>query len=743
MMSPDYVRARTSVRLLALLLALSAGWLAMPSARAAGLPIPAGLTVEQDDHNAIVQWDFDPRNPVTPLPTGVAGYKITWGPADKPDSFSKLTEERIMQIQPLTNGQPYVARIQSVDSAGHLSVASPTISFTGNSARVDALRGRMNGFFDDFNLPAGAPDERKWNSAYSRCNADSSNGFFINDQFHAHNTVFSGNCDRGQSISRPRATLDFSDNGTRTIVFDFDGELRRSQWYLDIVPRMMDISGQVSLEGISAPADPANGLRFHQNEQGLSIETFGSNGALTTPANTNWNPYPPLDWAGLKQVPNVRRHWEIHIRRDYAEILINGVKVLATAPGAFHLNQDRYYLLWNVFSYNTAKANVPFVLAHWDNFGFDAPAGTTHDTVTHNYRLVNTGTDFMAAFGDGAPALATLKIPDVVDGATARRLMFTLQMGNNGSYSWSPNDTVSINGTQLAIPEPTSNAQPAIPSAALVGTYAPYSVIIPLPDNLLVQGENQLVFTTAASAVHNIHVELDFSAAAEPAYTPPAQAIGGAVTPVIPAVGPNAFISQIGAKIVDIYMDNLSDAAAFNPAVSGIVPIKVRVHSDIALQGTGSNLGVKQIDLLIDQRVVLTQRTDAESAAPSVVTTLNLDTRQLSNGTHEIYLRAYNPRCTPSIADYHAAGAESGWYFPLHIKIQNSGAAVAAAPNLNNHVFLPVAMVIRNPILPIACAVTVAQAAAQPFGVPGAPGAVGTPAPAAVRDDQRLLICDL
>src|SRR6476620_8472885 len=321
---PMCIRARTSVRLLALLLALAAAWPTISSVRAAALHIPAGLTAEQDDHNAILQWDCDTKNPVAPLPIGVAGYKITWGPADKPDSFSKLTEERILQLQPLTNGQPYVARVQSIDSAGHLSAFSSTISFTGTPARVDALRARMNGFFDDFNLPAGAPDERKWNSAYSRCNAATSNGFFINDQFHAHSTVFSGNCDRGQSISRPRAALDFSDNGTRTIVFDWDGELRRNQGYLDIVPRMMDISGQVNIEGIIAPADPAHGLRFHQNEQAANIFEFGANGSETTLAQTNFSPYPPLDWAGFKQVPNVRRHWEIRLSRDQAEVLING-----------------------------------------------------------------------------------------------------------------------------------------------------------------------------------------------------------------------------------------------------------------------------------------------------------------------------------------------------------------------------------------------------------------------------------
>jgi hypothetical protein len=733
-------RTRAHVRLLAFLLALCAGWPVMPLAHAATLPIPTRLTIEQDDRNAILQWDFDPQNPMTPLPTGVVGYKITWGPAATPDAFSKLTEEQIIQLQPLTNGQPYVARVQSVDSAGHVSAPSSTISFTGSPARVDALRARMNGFFDDFNLPAGAPDERKWNSAYSRCNFASSNGFFINDQFHAHNTVFSGNCDRAHSISRPRAALDLSDNLVRTIVFDWDGEFRRNPWYLDIVPRLMDLSGQVNPEGVDVPADPAHGLRFRQNEQNASIFKFNADGSETLLVTTDWNPYKPLDWMGLKQVSNVRRHWEIRLGRHQAEVRINGQLVLKTADNAFDLSQDRYYLLWNVFSYNSAKANVPFVLGHWDNFGFDAPAGTTHDTVTHNYRLVNVGTDFMDAFGASAPARANLNIPDQVDGATERRLMFTLQMADSIAYRWSPQDTVSANGIPFPIPEPISDALPILSADKLVGSYPPYTIVIPLPNNLLVQGENQLVFNTAASSIHNIHVELDFSASAEPPYTPPAQAIGGAVAPTIPAVGPNATITKIGTQQVNMYLEGLSDSAIFNPTVSGIVPIGVAVHQDIAMQSTGNNLGVKQIEILIDKRVVLTQSTDAQAAAPGVVTTLNLDTRALTNGTHEIYLRAYNTRCTPSIADYHAAGAESGSYFPLHIKVANAGAAVAAAPALNHHVFLPVATIINSPGL--TCLVTAAQAAAKPAGMPDAPWTARVASRAAVRDDQHLLICE-
>jgi hypothetical protein len=198
-------------------------------------------------------------------------------------------------------------------------------------------------------------------------------------------------------------------------------------------------------------------------------------------------------------------------------------------------------------------------------------------------------------------------------------------------------------------------------------------------------------------------------------------------------------IAKIGTHQVDQYQDSLNDPAIFNPIVSGIVPIGVAVHQDIAMQSTGNNLGVKQIEILIDKRVVLTQRTDAEVAAPGVATTLNLDTRQLSNGTHEIFLRAYNTRCTPSIADYGGAGADSGGYFPLHINVRNSAAA-AIAPSASKQVFLPAIMYLGGSSVPNSCVSAMGQAAGQPFGA-GEPFVLATRA--AVRDEQQLLICDL
>ncbi|MCU0494343.1 MAG: fibronectin type III domain-containing protein [Chloroflexaceae bacterium] len=244
------------------------------AATLAQLAVPANLSVRQDDRAAVLQWDFDQANPTRPLPSGVAGYRITWGPASQPEANVRLTQHRRIQLQPLENGQPYVARVQAVDNFGRLSTPSAPISFTGDGTRVEALRTRMNGFFDDFNLPQGGADERKWNTAYSLCNAPEGNGYFINPQFHVHNTIFSRDCDRGQQHNRARALLDFSDNGTRTITFDFDGVFHRNIWYLDLMPNLSDIYGPERF--------PPGGLRFSQNNQTLEIRRFDANGSEVT-----------------------------------------------------------------------------------------------------------------------------------------------------------------------------------------------------------------------------------------------------------------------------------------------------------------------------------------------------------------------------------------------------------------------------------------------------------------------------
>lgn len=711
-----HVLRRTGIRVtiatLAILTALSTTWFALhnehgpslhdpPRAHAAAtgdLPIPQGLTVRQDDRAAILQWDVDPKRLAAPLPEGVSGYRVTWGPAARPDSFVRLTEYKFIQLQPLVNGQPYVAQVQSVDSYGRLSPFSTQVSFTGDSARVDALRERMNGFFDDFNLAEGAPDELKWNTAYSRCNSEESNAFFINPQFHVHNTVFSGNCDRAQQVNRARAEIDFSDNLTRTIVFDYDGVFRRNRWYVDLVPRLADLTGPEKFF--------PGGLRIKQSDYDLDIRTIDNNGDEVVIAQTDRKPYPPLDAAGVPLVPNVRRHWEVRVSKTAMEVLVDGVRVLATPPGAFRLTQDRYHVHWVAFSYNTNKGNQMMVLYHWDNFGFDAPAGTRNDTVTHNYKLNNAGSDFLnvARWNDTAPAAANLNIPDEINGARERRLMFTLQTQDNRKYVWSATDRVILNGVGFAIPKPASDTDP--PDVSLVTSIRPYQVTIPLPEGVLRKGMNTFVFDLEASGVHNIHVELDFDTATAPSYTQPDRAAGGQVMPKMPEIGPNAIIAQIGSTQIDRYSDQVNDPAKFKPSVSGIVPVTVEVGNDRVLQGTGSNPGVKLVELFVDRQIVASQRTDVMTPAPAATLTFNLDTRKFPNGTHELYVRAYNPDCVPSIADYGVFNGQSGRYLPIYINVRNGTASRAieasAAPKGTFAVLLPL---VSNSAMATSCVV--------------------------------------
>jgi hypothetical protein len=612
----------------------------------AAIPVPGGLTVRQDDRVATLQWDFEPKQPVRPLPAGVSGYRVLWGPVANPAANVKLTEHRIIQLQPLVNGQQYVAKVQSVDFYGNYSAPSASIAFTGNSSRVDALRAQMTGFFDDFNLPEGPADDLKWNTAYSRCNAEDANMYFINGQSHVHNVVYSGRCDRSQQVNRVRTPLDLSDNGTRTIVFDFDGlHHDRNHWYLDLVPQRMDIA--TTFESVAPGA-----LRFTQHDQTLIVSLYDSNGTEKIIKQID-----TLGLLGVESVPNVRRSWVIKVRKDHVDVTIDGKLVLSTDPGTIQLTSNSYHVLWSVFSYNTQKANKARALAHWDNFGFDAPAGKQPTVVTHNYKVVNSGSDFINAlrWNGSSPATVMLSIPDQVSGALARRLMFTLQMNGNDVYKWSASDKVMVNGRAFALPAVSRT----------IDSIRPYSMIIDLPDGVLRQGLNTIVFDTEMSAFLNIHAELDFNKATAPTYTQPIKiALGQAILPTS-AVGPNLNVASLNGSPL---------GSPDNPTLSGVVPVTVVAHNSTAEEATGSNTGVVMLALMVDKKVVQVQRTDFQSPSPSTQHTFNLDTRQLANGAHELFIQAFNAQCTPSIVDYGTPSGVSGKYVPIAFTAQNSGA---------------------------------------------------------------------
>jgi hypothetical protein len=258
-------------------------------------------------------------------------------------------------------------------------------------------------------------------------------------------------------------------------------------------------------------------------------------------------------------------------------------------------------------------------------------------------------------------------------------------------------------------------------------------VVLALPDGVLRQGDNQISFSTLSSSVHTIHAELDFGRAKAPAYTPPSRALAGGGAPAIQPVGPNAAITYVGGVAVQPFVSDLASAAVFNPTLGGTLTVRAEVHADVAMQATGSNVGVRQVDLLVDGVTVQSIRADAAAPAPAVYTSFTLDTRRLSNGMHALYVRAYDARCIPSIADYLGAGGGSGTYYPLHITVRNGSAAAGAgaAAELPYRVALP--LVRLGAPLATSCASDPAAPAAPPPGV--APGGER------LRDEQRWFVC--
>ncbi|HEX2909274.1 MAG TPA: PA14 domain-containing protein [Chloroflexia bacterium] len=677
----------------------------------ATLPIPAQLAAEEDDNNAILTWNGGPIRPDRSEPAGVGGYRVSWGVAGQPLSNVQYTQYRILQIQPLTNGVQYQAQVQSVDMTGNLSAPSATISFTGNPARVNALRARMTGFFDDFNRPAGAMDELKWNQAYSRCNSESYNSSFINTQFHAHNMISDLRCDRGQVVNRPRATFDFTGR-TGTIAFDVDGAHRRDSWYLDLAPQLTDITANIADDENAGV--PSHMLRIKQSGDVIELFWLQPGSAPVRLAVTDNTTFSSLEWIGLNTISNVRRHWEVKVSQSQIQIFINGKLVLASG---LSLPFSKATVQWTQFSYNTPKANEPYSLLHWDNFGFDGPAPTVE---THNYRTDGYGgKDFVIA-SNFAPVTKQINIPDSLAGATAQRLMFTLQQTDYSDYIWSPNDRVIINGKSFAIPKPVK----VDGSAALIDYIRPYSEIVSLTPGTFITGINQVQFVTQDSHILNIHAEIDFPKGQAPAYTQPDKIYPTSTMPPMPEVGMGATLENFGNTSIDFQgkVDEPTAQQVF--ALNGVVPITFKVQGEVSMIAMGKNPGAAKVQVRLNKFVLFEQDLNG---APFSELTYNFDTTKYRNGQYQLDVVAYTASGTPSIPDYYMGVTKNGDYYPARININNavSGTLTPGAPPDTTVAATTAPVTTTNAPATTAPATTVAATTAPATTVP----TTGTPAP--------------
>lgn len=116
-------------------------------------------------------------------------WLVTWGPQGGSQKIINAPYNTI-QLQPLDAGVTYQVSVQTVNATGHVSIPSDVLLFQSNSSRVDAMRAQAPAaFFDDFNLVAGAPDEKNWRTSYIYCDDPAYNALFINSQRHVHNVV--------------------------------------------------------------------------------------------------------------------------------------------------------------------------------------------------------------------------------------------------------------------------------------------------------------------------------------------------------------------------------------------------------------------------------------------------------------------------------------------------------------------------------------------------------------------------
>ena len=678
------------------------------------------VRVIRDDRVATLELDYVPGNPWTPFNIGsdgrgAVGYRVSWTPLrsavnrKREAMFRKVTSLRRVQIQPLRNNEPYYVKVEYVNRFGEIvgDFAFGTIQ-GGNGRRVNRLRQEMTGFFDDFNQPAGLPDERSWNTSFSQTNDPAMQAFFVNPQFHTHTVVGTPSVelfgDRGQTTHRVRNKMVLGQGETRRIVFDIDGFKMggRAIWYLDLVQEETEMTSHVTVGGgQGASGHPSPGLRFFLEGQSAAVFYFNEAGEQILIQENRY-----LEWDGVQTFPNVRRAVEIQLSQNHVTMLMDGVAILDTDLGQGAIETGEYTVLWSAFGYNTMKVGMPYFLIHWDNFGFDGPPSTS---TVHNYRTQVAGTDLIRS-NDFEERTVAINIPDDLTptgpGQGEARLVFTRQMNNWDPVRWSAADTVSVNGTVYPVDAPTSSAAPPLQLEDLINSNAAYSTYIPLGTvgingtSPLVAGENEIVFQASRCGFHNIHIEVAYPAGSEPDYTPPQELHPVPLHHHFLKVGLPARISHVGVSQVDHNVWYMNSPENFNASVNGTIEIGTLVNAEefnnrttlssdftsATLASAGDNPGIRKVELWIrpdggdenSATLLGSVNTNAVAPAPQFIHEFSLDTTQFSNGLYELFVVAEDSRGVMSLPNYGgmgqlvSSGEElNGFYFPIHITIGN------------------------------------------------------------------------
>ncbi|NTU73034.1 hypothetical protein HGB07_02560, partial [Candidatus Roizmanbacteria bacterium] len=135
----------------------------------------------------------------------------------------------------------------------------------------------------------------------------------------------------------------------------------------------------------------------------------------------------------------------------------------------------------------------------------------------------------------------------------------------------------------------------------------------------------------------------------------------------------------------------------YNNILSGIVTLDLQAQERNEL-----NKGIDRYEIFLDRQLLFTQPTHVEVNAPHVRDTYLLNTSTLCNGTHELYIRAYDTQGLSSSGEYPSIAEKLPEYFPLLINTSNKTAQrcagtthIPANPPLFSHsIFQPTQSVI-------------------------------------------------
>jgi hypothetical protein len=616
-----------------------------------------------------------------------------------------VTANRRVQIQALDNGVPYMVRVQRLSARGKITSQATELAFDGgDAARVNALRASLT-HFDDFNIPAGPGDEKKWNNAQGVTTDPRFNLFFVNDQFHAHTvqgTLLDNANDRSQTSQRFRKKIRIESGVRRRIVFDMDSPLSaRSVWYLDLNPVPTELTGHASFfdqEGDTGL--PAGTLRLRAGGEEFSVSVMDRAGVLHSIAKVN------LEEVGRQAVTNVRRAFDVRVGTSDIQVYVDGLSIINTSFAPYSVPAGDYELLWVDFGYNTQKDNVYYYLHHWDNFGFDGPVVDNRDV--HNYVTRIQGTDYKKSTRE-APATFSVKIPDdlrpTAAGATAEAwLVYTQQSADYSPITIVSGDHVLVNGSaRVTMPAKPNNSSNATLSDDF---HQPFTQRVKLGDLVkggtspLVVGDNTFKFNVQNSGLLNVHVEVMYPPGSAPAYTPPSAIHHFPLHAELPRMGPPVRLQSIGG--VDVGLDQMKSATTLKPiAVSGAVPLNIeagnsswagwapqwmRVPVNSAeLHTTGGVAGIAKVEVFLRRvgtgtgpgDLVLSLDTAVDAPAPQGRYLLNFDSRRFANGDYELFVQVTTPsglKGHPSYGDetHHIPLEQlSGAYYPMPIRIQN------------------------------------------------------------------------